>query len=252
MSATAGDGRFHTTRWSVVLRAGGRSAAAGGAAEGPAREDAAEALARLAATYWFPLYAYARRRGLDRDDARDHTQGFFALLLERDDIARATPERGRFRSFLLTAFQHYLANEAERARAAKRGGGRAPLSIDARDADSRLALEPADPETPEKAFERAWARALLARTIESLRTNYAARGKAELFDALREHLIGGAEGTPYAELAQRLGHGEGALRVAVHRLRARYRAELRREVADTVADAGDVEDELRRLFDALG
>jgi len=247
MSASGG---FHTTRWSLVLRAGaaGRAPADETAPESGARE----ALERLAETYWFPLFAFARRRGADRDAAHDQTQGFFALLLERSDLATASPERGRFRSFLLTAFSNYLANEAERARAVKRGGGRAPLSIDVGEADSRLSLDPADLETPERAFDRAWARAVLEHTLERLRAEYDARGKAELFDALRDHLIGASADDGYAELSARLGHSEGALKVAVHRMRKRYRAALRAEVRDTVADDGDVEDELRRLFDALG
>ena len=238
------DGRFLTTRWSVVIRAG--------SSEGPGAEDAKEALERLAESYWFPLFAYVRRRGFDEEAARDLTQGFFALLLERKDVASASPERGRFRSFLLTALQHFLVNEAERERALKRGGGIAPLSIDAQQADSRLTMDPADKETPETIFERAWAHSVLERTLERLRVDYEARGKVELFEALKEHLVGTAGGTPYAVLGEELELSEGAVKVAVHRLRTRYRKHLRQEVADTVADPADVEDELRELFRALG
>lgn len=237
------DGRFLTTRWSVVLRAG--------SSDGPDDEDAREALERLAESYWFPLYAYVRRRGHDEETARDLTQGFFALLLEREDVAVASPQRGRFRSFLLTAMQHFLVNEAERERALKRGGGATPISIDSGQADSRLSLDPEDPQTPEALFERSWARSVLERTLGRLRLDYGERGKAELFEALKDHLVGAADGTPYAALAKDLGLSEGALKVAVHRMRRSYRAHLRREVADTVDDPADVEDELRRLFEAL-
>ncbi|MEM7305533.1 MAG: sigma-70 family RNA polymerase sigma factor [Planctomycetota bacterium] len=235
--------RFLTTRWSVVLRAGGEQAGEVG--------DTREALESLAQSYWFPLYGYVRRRGYGEDEARDLTQAFFARLLERRDVASAAPEKGRFRSFLLTSLQHFLVNAEERERALKRGGGRAPLSIDANAADSRYGLEPTDEETPERAFERSWARSVLERTLERLHGEYEARGKEELFAALRPHLVAEDAGQPHAALAAELGLSEGATKVALHRLRSRYRRALRAEVADTVGEASDVEDELRQLFRAL-
>ena len=241
MTGSGAPRRFLTTRWSVVLRA-----------SVPEAPEARDALEHLAHAYWYPLYAYVRRRGHREDEARDLTQAFFALLLERGDVSSAAPEKGRFRSFLLTALQRFLAGEAERARALKRGGGRAPLSIDAAQADERYSLDPPDEDTPERRFERAWARSVLERTLERLAADYAERGKSELFEALRGSLTAESETAPYAELAPRLGLSEGALRVAVHRLRHRYRRHLRLEVADTVADPADVEDELRNLFQALG
>lgn len=232
---------FHTTRWSVVLAAG-RSQT----------REARAALEHLAESYWYPLYSYVRRRGHGEEEARDLTQGFFVLLFERDDLAAAAPEKGRFRAFLLTALKHFLVNEAERARAIKRGGGRAPVSIEAGGADTRYSLEPADELTPEKQFERAWAHSVLDRTLERLRAEYAGRGKAALFERLRHHLIAAEEATPYKEVADELGLSEGAIKVAVHRLRGRYRKALRAEILDTVADPAEVEDELRQLFEALG
>jgi RNA polymerase sigma-70 factor (ECF subfamily) len=242
-----GEGRFLTTRWSVVLQAG-----RAGAAQGPGAEEARAALERLAESYWAPLHAYVRRRGYGEEEARDLTQDFFARLLERRDVAEAAPERGRFRSFLLTALQRFLINAEERARAQKRGGGRKPLSLDATDGGGRALCEPSHDETAERAFERAWAGAVLARTLARLEEDYSARGKRALFEALRGHLVGEAGGTPYAELGERLGLSEGAVKLAMHRLRARYRACLRAEVADTLERPADVEDELRRLFEALG
>ncbi len=232
---------FRTTRWSVVLAAG----------KSTTRESRA-ALEHLAESYWYPLYSYVRRRGHGEEEARDLTQAFFALLLERDDLAGAAPERGRFRAFLLTALKHFLVNEAERARAVKRGGGRAPVSIEAGDADTRYSLEPADELTPEKQFERAWARSVLDRTLDRLRAEYEGRGKSELFERLKDYLIAGDEGMPYKAVADELGLSEGAIKVAVHRLRVRYRKALRAEILDTVSDPSEVEDEMRQLFEALG
>jgi len=239
-----GEGRFLTTRWSMVLRAGSTESS------GVERQDAREALERLAESYWIPLFAYVRRRGYAEEDACDLTQGFFARLLERKDVGSASPEHGRFRSFLLTALKNYLINSEERERALKRGGGKAPVSIDARKAEGFLGPEPIDNDTPERIFERAWARSVLERALARLRRDYTERGKETLFEALSDELVGG-EATPYAQLAEELGFTEGAIKVAVHRLRARYRKHLRLEVADTVEDPGDVEDELRGLFEAL-
>ncbi|MCZ6782520.1 MAG: sigma-70 family RNA polymerase sigma factor [Proteobacteria bacterium] len=236
---TPGRDGFLTTRWSVVLAAGRMD-----------EPEAGEALERLAESYWFPLYAYARRRGLDRDGARDLVQGFFARLLERRDLASVAPEKGRFRAFLLVGLRNHLVNERERERAEKRGGGRTPVSIDDADAATRYGLELADELTPERQFEKAWARSVLEEALERLRRDYEARGKGKLFAALKTHLIAG-DGPSHAEVAAELGLKEGAVKVAVHRLRKRFGASLRAEIADTVADPEDVEDEIRFLFRAL-
>jgi len=237
--------RFLTTRWSVVL-------AAGGDAREPGVRDALETLAGQA---WFPLYAYLRRRGESPEDAADLVQGLLARLLERGDLARLSPERGRFRSYLLTALDHYLANERERARARKRGGDRRVLSLDLETAEERLGLEPADGRTPELAFEALWARELLDRVLLELESEFERRGKVEVFRALLPCLGGAADALPYTEVARTLDSTEGAVKVAVHRLRTRYRELLRREIAETLPAPvlpGDVEDELRQLFRALG
>lgn len=231
---------FLTTRWSVVLAAG--------RAPSPARRAALE---DLAGAYWFPLYAFARRRGLSSDLAADRAQGFFALLLERDDLARADPARGRFRAYLLTAFQHHLADERERERAQKRGGGRAPVSIDAREAERRLVGEPLDADTAESAFDRAWVAELLARTFDRLRGEQAKIGREALFDLLRPSLAAEDDAPRFGTIARELSMTENAVKVAAHRLRKRYGELLRDEIAATVSDPGDpveIEDEIRALF----
>jgi len=229
-------GSFLTTRWSVVL--------AGAQAEPVARRAALDELARA---YWFPLYAYARRRGLSADEAADRTQGFFALWLERGDVARADPERGRFRAYLLTSFKHHLASERARERAAKRGGGRQPIALDAHDAEARLAHLAADGETPERAFDRAWARALLERTFERLRDEQDRIGRAALFDRLRPALAAEDDAPRMAEVARELDMTGNAVKVAAHRLRKRFGELLRDEVAGTLDGAG-VEEELASLL----
>jgi RNA polymerase sigma-70 factor (ECF subfamily) len=229
-----------TTRWSLVA-----------AAKDPAAPHAREALAELCRLYWFPVYAYVRRRGHDHHAAQDLTQAFFARLLERNDLAAADRSRGRFRSYLLTSCQHFLSNERDRQMAKKRGGGRTRLPLDFADADGRYSREPADEQTPERAFDRQWALGLLDRAIGELRAEYADSGRAKLFDALKGCLAGGA-GVPYADLAGQLGMTEGAMKVAVHRLRQRYRDRLRSVIADTVATPEEVDDEIRDLFAALG
>lgn len=231
---------FLTTRWSVVLAAGG--------VESPARRAALEDLARA---YWYPLYAYARRRGLSPELAADRVQACFALLLERDDLARADPARGRFRAFLITAFRHLLDDERERERALKRGGGRAALSIDARAAERRLVAEPLDLDTPERAFERAWVGELLARALARLGEEQARIGRGELYERLRLHLAGDDDAPRFAAVAQELALSENAVKVAAHRLRRRYGELLRDEIAATLGtplDPRAVEEELRGLF----
>jgi RNA polymerase sigma factor (sigma-70 family) len=235
-----GAGRFQTTRWSVVL-----------GARGPGTPEAREALTELYRTYWYPLYAHARRGGVDTENARDLTQEFFVRLLEKGDLATADPTRGRFRSFLLTAFRHFLCNRRDRERAARRGGGRLVLSLDFAAGESRYGLEPSHESTPERIFDRQWALTLLARSLGRLRDEYRRAGKGELFDHLRPALAGD-RATPYAELAIRLGMTEGAVKVAVHRLRGRCREVVREEVSETVATPGEVDQELRDLFGSLG
>jgi RNA polymerase sigma factor (sigma-70 family) len=209
------------------------------------------ALETLAQSYWYPLYAYVRRRGYSPEDAQDLTQEFFARLLARNWVGSADPEKGRFRTFLLTAMSHFLADEWDRLRAQKRGGGQRVLPLEVTSAETRFQLEPADPLTPEMIYERRWAQTLLETVFERLRRDYEAEGKATLFAELKGSLVQARAAVPYADLAVRLGLSEGALRVAVHRLRQRYRELLRAEIAHTVAGPGEVEEELRYLFRVL-
>ncbi len=209
------------------------------------------ALDELCRAYWYPLYAYVRHRGYSKADAEDLVQGFFARFLKRNYLAGLTSERGRFRSFMLAALKHFLANEWDRAQRQKRGGGVAPLALDWQGADSRYRIEPADPLSPDKLYDRAWATALLELVIGRLRAELAAGGRADFFDAVKEFLAVGKAAIPYADAAARTGLSEGAVRVAVHRLRKRYRELLRKEIAQTLADPAQVEDELRSLFAAV-
>jgi len=237
---TPGQAAFLTTHWSVVLAAG--------------RNDttrAREALARLCQTYWYPLYACARRRGNSPHDAQDLTQAFFAHLLERRSLADAHPARGKFRSFLLAAMNHFLIHQWNKARAKKRGGGDQAISLDLAAAEERFDLEPADPASPDKLFDREWALTLLQEVLNRLEAEFRREGKHALFDALKQTLAGSRESQPYAELAARLGLNEGAVKVAVHRLRKRYRELIRAEIARTLDPSQDIEEEMRHLFNAL-
>src|SRR5262249_19335073 len=225
-------GRFAATRWTLVR-----------AARDPSAPEAREALASLCAVYWYPLYAFIRRRGHDADEAQDLTQEFFARFLEKDGLASVDEGKGRFRSFLLAACKHFLSNARDRARALKRGGGRAPLSIDAAAAEGRYLGEPGHGETPERLFERRWALALLEQVLGRLRAEHEAAGKGPLFERLKRHLTGD-EGGPHARAAAELGMSEGAVKVAVHRLRKRYRELLRDEIAQTLEAPDEVEDEI--------
>jgi RNA polymerase sigma-70 factor (ECF subfamily) len=230
---------FRTTRWSLI--------AAAGSATGP---DRSRALADLCRLYWYPVYAHVRRRTPDQHKAEDLTQAFFARLLEKNDLAAADPARGRFRTFLLSACQHFLANQHDLETAVKRGGGVQPLPIDFGEGEQRFTREPADPVTPEADFERRWALTLLDQTLNELRTEYAEGGKATLFDVLKGTLTG--DGVAYRDLGAKLNLTEGAVKVAVHRLRQRYRDKLRAVIAETVDTPADVDDEIRDLFAALG
>lgn len=218
------------------------------------RGDAAgrAALEELCGAYWYPLYALARRRGLDANAAEDAVQGLFADLLERGDVERADPERGRFRAFLAVAFRNHLANVRDRERALKRGGGRTPVSLDAAAAEVRYAEASGRALDPEALFDRAWALTLIEGALARLRADYASRGKEALFDALRPTLVEFDPAESRAALAARLELSEGACKVAIHRLRGRYREALLAAVRDTVSEESEVEAELGRLFAALG
>lgn len=241
--ASSGENRrplFTTTHWSVVL--------ATGAAES---SRAQEAVSRLCRSYWYPLYAYVRRRGCSAEDAEDLTQEFFARLLEKQSLAHLTRHGGRFRSFLLKSLDHFLVEQWRRARTQKRGGGQV-ISLDAASAETRYRLEPADEHTPETLFDRAWALALLASVFYHLQEEYARAGKAALFEQLKFCLTGQRSAIPYAELAARLTMPENTLKTLVRRLRERYRELLRAEVAQTVATSAEIDEELQSLFRALG
>ncbi len=230
---------FVTTHWSIVLTA--------------ARSDtprARAALETLCQTYWPPLYAYVRRRGYSPEDAQDLTQAFFAKLLERKAVGGVAPEKGRFRSFLLASLNHFLSDEWDKARAQKRGGGKI-IFHDLQNAETRLGEIAVENFTPERAFEHRWAITLLEQVYQRLGKEYRVQGRGTLFDALRTTLAGASDAAPYAELARQLDISEGAVKVAVHRLRQRYRALLRDTIADTVSGPDEVEDELRYLFRTL-
>ena len=232
---------FATTHWSIVLEAGrGRHA------------EADVALAELCQKYWFPLYAYVRRRVHDTAEAQDLTQEFFARLLEKELLAQATPDRGRFRSFLLTAMQNFLTNEWRKAQATKRGGGQRILSLDFSAGDSRLNFEPGYDWTAERIFERNWSITLLEHVLTRLRDEYTTAGKEQLFAALRPYISNNRDEGSFAAVAEKLEMTEGAAKVAAHRLRKRYRELLRAELAQTVADHADVDAEIAWLFNALG
>ena len=210
-----------------------------------------DALANLCQAYWFPLYAYVRRRGHSPEDAQDLTQEFFARLLEKNWVGDADQGKGRFRSFLLSAMNHFLADEWDKARAQKRGGGKIFIPIDPRTAETQYGTEPADTLTADRIFERRWALTLLETVLNRLRSEFENEGKAEWFAALHPCLVGERTAQPYAELALRLGVGEGTVKSAVHRLRQRYRLLLREEIAQTLATPAEVDEELRYLFAVL-
>jgi RNA polymerase sigma-70 factor (ECF subfamily) len=211
-----------------------------------------EALEILCRTYWFPLYAFVRRQGRSPQDAQDLTQEFFARLLEKEYLKSAAQEKGRFRTFLLVALKRFLANEWDRQHAQKRGGGAAILSIDQELAESRFAAEPAHQLQPDLLFDRQWALTLLERTMTQLHDEYVSTGRAKLFELLRGCLAKDESALPYAQIAVRLNLTEAAVKMAVQRLRARYREILRAEIAETVASPDEVEEEIRHLFSTFG
>lgn len=231
---------FATTHWSAVITAGRRST--------PQSE---RALGELSSIYWYPLYAYVRRRGYSREDAEDLTQSFFARFLERNYLDGLSSEKGRFRAFLLASLKNFLANEWNKARRQKRGGQLSALSLDWRSADSRYQIDPADNLSPDRIYDREWALALLERVITRLRDECVADGKAQLFDELKPFLSVDKSEVPYPRAAANLGMAEGAVRVSVHRLRRRYRELLRGEVRQTLSDPAQLADEMQALLGAF-
>ena len=238
MHTLPGSSQFPTTRWSLVVAAGDSH-----------RKDARSALVSLCEHYWYPLYAYLRRRGYRAEKAQDLTQEFFIRVLEGRYLDRADPEKGRFRSFILTSLKFFVADEADRDRARKRGGGMVE-SLEFSSGEERYQREPAHDETPERIFERRWALSLIDRVVEKLREEFVHHGRPEHFERLKVFLLGQSD-APYAALAQEMNTSEGALKVAIHRLRKRYRELFRQEIADTVADPEEVESELRFLAAVL-
>jgi RNA polymerase sigma-70 factor (ECF subfamily) len=233
-----GSSQFPTTRWTLVVAAGDSRP-----------KEARSALVSLCENYWYPLYAYLRRRGYQADPAQDLTQEFFIRVLEGQYLDRADPEKGRFRSFLLTSLKFFVADEEDRQRARKRGGGQL-VPFEFSSGEERYQREPAHDETPERIFERRWALSVLDRVVEKLRDEFVQHGRLEHFERLKIFLLGQSD-APYAALALEMNTSEGALKVAIHRLRKRYRELLRQEIADTVADPAEVESELRYLAAAL-
>ena len=209
------------------------------------------ALEELCRTYWFPLYAYVRRRGHSKQDAEDLTQAFFARFLEKNYLSGLSAERGRFRAFLLASLKHFLANEWDKAQAQKRGGSAAHLSLDWQTADTKFQVAGTNEPSPDKAFDREWALALLAKVIERLQKECEADGRAKLFEQLKMFLMAGKNETAQGEVAKALGMEEGAVRVAIHRLRKRYRVLLRDEISQTLTDESQVDEEMRALFGAF-
>ena len=233
----AGSPQFATTHWSVVVAAGG------------SRNECSQlVLAELCRIFWLPLYVFVRRKGIERHEAEDLTQSFLADFLARNQVSRADPSVGRFRSFLATSLENFLHNEWRRRSALKRGGGQVPLSLDTAKAEESMAAEPACRDTPARAYDRQWARALLHQVMTTLRRQWDSEGRGELLREFEAHLWQDASAVPYAELSARFDLTPVNVRVTFHRLRQQYREQLRLAVAATVADESEVEDELRFLM----
>ncbi|MEM9016835.1 MAG: sigma-70 family RNA polymerase sigma factor [Verrucomicrobiota bacterium] len=228
-------GQFPMTRWSLVL----------GAQEG-SEDVRSRALSELCEVYWYPLYAYLRRRGLNESDAEDATQGFFCELLEKDRVQLFSESKGKLRAYLLSSIKNYLRDQGKRERALKRGGGEAPLSLDLASAEERYAYEPPEFETPEKLFELRWALTLMERAFEKVEEEYRRLDKLETYEALKGHLSGDGE-VSFREVGERVGMTEGAARVTLHRMRKLYQKYLKEEIAETVSDEESVDEELRHL-----
>lgn len=239
-SGSRGRGRFATTHWSIVLAAGKSSCA-----------NQKQALEELCQSYWYPLYAYLRRRRCDAHKAEDLTQAFFAYLLEKEELRTVDPRYGKFRSFLLIRLKRFFSDELDRANAQKRGGGRKIVSLNFQNAEEQYALEPADEMSAEKLFEKAWALTVLERTMERLEEEMANKGKQKLFEHLKVYLTTEKDVVPYQDTAAELEMTEASVRVAVHRLRRQYRRFLRDEIAQTIDDKGQIDDEMGCLLAAL-
>jgi RNA polymerase sigma factor (sigma-70 family) len=237
MLATSG---FPTTRWTLVLRAGD-----GGS------EAANRALEELCSAYRYPVYAFIRRLGNPPDEAQDLTQDFFARFLEKRHVTSADPSRGRFRSFLLTAAKRFLIDQADRRSAEKRGGRTQFLTLDWAGGEERYIAELADHRSPDRLFEREWARAFVARVTKDAGNAMERDGRTPFYDRMKQYLHGSDEALPYADLARELNTSEGALKVAFHRMRRRYREFVRAEIAHLVADPDQIDDEARYLLEAL-
>jgi RNA polymerase sigma factor (sigma-70 family) len=237
-----GAASFHTTRWTIVLKAA-QSQAQGGQS----------ALAQLCRVYWYPLYMFARRRGHSPDDAQDLTQGFFLHLLEQRALSGVDRLKGKFRSFLLASFQNHLSDQADRARRLKRGGDKEFVYLDAQDAEERYRMEPVESLTAERMFDARWGMTLLAEALNRLRLEYINEGKASTFEALRVFLdpINGSSLPTYEEVATRLRLSTGGIKTLIHRLRKRYSALLREEVGRTVSDPAEIDEEIHALCEAL-
>lgn len=240
MASNPSRDRFHTTRWSLIRSAAG----------GSDRSLARAALEELCELYWRPLYSWLRRNGSTAHEAEDLVQGFYVALLERDDFTRLAPERGRFRSFLLASLRHYVSNQRDYDRAAKRGGGLRRFSLDVDAAEKRLIREPSDQSSQDALYDRVWAETVLERAHERLQAQYATAGRRERYAALAPHLAG-AGAQSYARVAGDLGLTEGAVKVAVHRLRQEFRDALRAEIAQTVDEPEEIDAEIQDLFRAL-
>lgn len=232
---------FVTTHWTVVLEAAL-----------PGQASGHEAFAKLYTDYWPPIYAFVRRRGYSREEAEDLSQDFFQRLLEKQALAGLRRQGGRFRSFLISCLENFLANEWDRSRALKRGGGLAPLPLDASDAESRLCLDGTSGEPPASLFEQEWAYTVIERAMSHLRQECAEDGRTEFFEQIRPHLLGDRQGAPYAQVAARFAMSEGAVKVAVHRLRHRFGQFLRQDIARTVSTSSEIDEELRHLIDVVG
>jgi len=231
---------FATTHWSVVL-----------AAAEEETPEAAAALEQLCRTYWYPLYVFIRRQGYGVADAEDLTQGFFAHILSRRFLQRASRDKGRFRSFILSSLKYFMADELAKLHAQKRGGGQTPVFLDAHSAEERYRLEPVEVMDPEKLFERRWAMTLLERVLQRLEAEFVEAGKGRVFERLCDFLLGDPGSATYHEAASSLGMGEGAVRMTVHRMRQRYQELFREEIAQTVAAPGEAEEETRHVFAAI-
>jgi RNA polymerase sigma factor (sigma-70 family) len=240
MSLSPSSAGFPTTCWSNVFAAGG-----------PAAASARSALEELCRDYWYPIYAFVRRKGYDPETAQDMVQGLFVSLLERDNLHGLEPSRGRFRSFLMACCTHYLSNCHERDRAVKRGGGRTIISLGALNPEARFDGEPAHELSAERLFERRWALTLLDNVLAGLDVEMAGSDRQPLYVRLRPSLLGHDEAQSYRAIALEMGQSEGAVKTAAHRFRIRYRERLREEIARTIADPADIDDEIKALLNSL-